>query len=285
MTQTNPSGISVGLPGHASVRHDTVAGPIATALAVYEANHPWIVADSTVMINELMNAGVGYPFDTLDDVFLWARIRLVTSEILRFAAAPGGNSNWRRWYRLIEAQRTEFQRVGDLDPTAGPQVFTCLGIDYTLVKAGNSHYYVSRNGKNIGYSGRLTDSKVRSIIKMLHGGTLPGGGDTGHIDEFVCAYLAEPTRWSEEQAFNLFAIKTSPADRALTGSVGTILLPMASGSTYEPATGRPGAQVPRRIIHFATQIGLVAVVGQEIQNPTTTSVATLRANVLGQYGM
>lgn len=275
------SGITIGLPGHPAVPYTAVAGPLAAALNVFEANHPWIVADSTTVIGELMNAGVVYPFDTLDHVFRWARVRLVSQAVLRHASAAGAADRLRTWYRLIEAQRTEFRRVGEL--VGQPQVFTCLGIDYTLVKSAANHYYASRDGHTVLYNGRLTDTKARSIVRLLHENRTATDADTGHVDEFVCAFLAEPTRWPEEQAFNLLALHAQPADRALTGNVGTIVLPMTSGSTYEPATGRPGAQVPRRTLDFADKIGLTAIIDQEIQAPTTNSVATFRANVLSQY--
>lgn len=211
MAQPNPRGIQIGAPGPniPKVRFDTTAGPVAAALAVYEAAHPWIIVDSTTFIDELMNAGVMYEFDTLDDVFLWARIRLVTTELMRVVTA-GANSQWRMRYHLLETQRAEFQRVGELNPVAGPQVFTCLGINYTLVKSDTNHYYVDRNGRTVTYNGALTDTKLRSILGLLHKNQPATGADTAHIDEFVCACLAEPTRWPEEQAFTLLAATTHP---------------------------------------------------------------------------
>jgi hypothetical protein len=286
-----PGGVNVGQPGLALTRYRATAGPVAVALGVFDAACPWITAPCTVIIDSLMNAGVTYAVDTLDQLFWCARIRLVMQDLMAFSivpAAPGDSPDQRRWkaaYQLLEAQRAAFQQVGNLP--AAPRTFTCLTRQYLVVPQAANHYYVSRNGNVITYTGRLSAAGARSILNGLSrvANNAPFDAatlDDGAVDEFVCAFFAETTRWREEHAFNLLALFNGADAQALTGANG--ILPMAAGSTYDQNLGVIGAQVPKRIWEFARILGMNQIIAQELVTPAQTLPGFLTA-MRAQYGL
>jgi hypothetical protein len=268
-----PGGVNVGQAGLPLVRYRVTPGPVAAAQAIFDAASPWVTAPCTPLIQTLMNAGVTYAVETLDELFWWARVRLVTQDLLAFSVLPpaaGDSQSQRKWksaYQVIEAQRTEFQRVGELNPAQHQQILTCLTRQYVLTRQAASHYYASRGGNAVTYTGRLTVGGARSILNGL--GRVannqpfdPATLDDGAVDEFVCAFFAEPTRWREEQVFNLLALFNAPVDTVLTGANG--ILPMAAGTTWDQALGVVGAQVPKRVWEFAHALGMDVTISQEL---------------------
>lgn len=288
MHQELVGAIAIGRPGTTVTTHQQMDAEVTESLARFEAGRPWMIQASTTLIGQLLASGVTYPFDTYQELFTWARIRVVTQDMLtavKALPAQGGTNGQKRWraiYRALERQRSLFQQAGDAQ-----QPFTLLDRTYTVRSVPNTrnHYYAERNSQVITYQGRLTVRAAQNITNCLAGGPTasPGAVNDGPLDEFVCAFLAEPTRWEEEHIFNILAIMSKDLDAVLTENIGTILLPMAAGSTWEPQLNQLGAQAPRRIVGFATARGMTDVINQEVT--TAVDLNAFKTSMRSQYDL
>ena len=116
----------------------------------------------------------------------------------------------------------------------------------------------------------MTIATAKSVVRLLNllqeqREARQGDVEDTVVDEFVCAFLAEPTRWAEEQVFNQLALRGhgGQAELPLTGSQAPSALPMASGTTWEPQLMRLGGETPSRIVGFARAIGLDLIIDAE----------------------
>jgi hypothetical protein len=255
-------GLKIGQPGMAVVHQ----GVDANTFQQHTQAYPWIAQEAQALIDALVNAPVLYEFDSFADVFSWVKIRLVTRHLLvRITSDPDdateSETEWKRRYGLIEGVRTTFEQCGELSAP-----FTFLNVTYTLAKQEHHHYYVTNSNKTVvTYNGKLKAGDARSFIDKIDFGKNVGKSESGLCDEFVCAFFAEPTRWPEEHVFNLLACsETLPVPaQGLTGNMGSsVLLPMASGSTWEAGLRVLGTQAPMRTVRFAAGCGLTQIIDE-----------------------
>lgn len=243
----------------------------------------WYDEAAQKLFEELIKPEVTYRFSNYKACYHWTLTRIVSKYLFVLSTkmlkepdnADLRKGKWQSvWYEkfvLIEELRARFQAAAD-----GP--FEFLGQTYTLKKPDTqiiNHIYVYRGNKSVLYHG-LTVSGARAVLagiksskqeKLLQ----------ADIDDFVCAFFAESTRWPEEQMFNLFAtLAVANQDLLLTGENG--ILPLASGSTWEVQLSAIGREVPRRIVDFATYTGLHLVLEQEL--PTAASASQFASRVL-----
>jgi hypothetical protein len=271
--------ISIGQPGMPQQAYTNASFPALQALvAANEAAFPWIIPQENVLLQHLLTPNVTYVFDSIPQLCNWARIMVVATDLMTVClnGGAGGAGQWRARYLLVEAQRAAFQAAGN-----GPGQFTLVGCQYAVAaQPGVNHYYITRVGSpnSVLYAGHLTVADAKAILRQLAN---PAPGFVPNpvmADEFACSYLAEPTRWPQEQVFNLLALQAADVT-VLTGQGRT--LPMTSGTTYEPALGVLGREAPKRIVLFADQIGLTMVIAQELG--LNGNLANFLTAMRGQY--
>jgi hypothetical protein len=273
-----PGSISIGPAGlPQTVYTNANLAALLAALAVHEVNQPWIIPASTAHIQNLIVPNVTYQFESNAQCFQWARTRMVTAELMNVCLNGGGPqaNAWRARYNFIEALRQQFAAAG-----LANNPFAFLGNNYIVTQQAANHYYIARNGQTVLYAGHLTTADARAILQALNQPPGQQGNPNvaaAAVDEFACAFLAETTRWPEEQVFNLLGLRAA-VGTTLTGQGKT--LPMTSGTTWEPALGVIGRETPRRIVLFAEQIGLDLVIAQELAAP---SLAAFLTGVRVQY--
>ncbi|SNT50886.1 hypothetical protein SAMN05443665_103727 [Actinomadura meyerae] len=227
----------------------------------------WYEKTARRLLQELIKPKVTYRFADDEAVHYWTLTRVVTTHLWTLStemlAEPDNQElreepwqeTWSEQYLAIERLRAQFQAA------AGGN-FTFLGKDYQLKRQFPdiaNHIYVYRRGTSVVYHG-IKISTARAIMDAIEGPARKLA--EADIDDFVCAFFAEPTRWPEEQMFNLLAIAGTRSDTQLTGDNG--ILPLASGSTWEARLNAPGREVPRRIVEYTTSIGLHHALNQEL---------------------
>ncbi|MDH2427532.1 hypothetical protein [Sphaerisporangium sp. TRM90804] len=278
----HPQGhITVGDPGAGPAAYEDAATLLQLTAALHE-DRPWLVAELTRLLRDMLAPKVTYAFRHDRQLFQWLLVRLVTSDLLPRVSAPAtpadakGLRDLRQKHALIEAQRAMFATAGN---QSGP--FAFLGQHYRLQRAEQNHYDVSLNGKIVRYKKKLTVQAAQRIVEALRTGA-PGavGASTQQVDEFVCAFLAEPTRWREEQVFNLLAL-SSTLNGPLTGADDASALPMTAANTWEPTLRELGPQTPVRAVHFAGAVGLLTHIDQALT--TATDRPAFLAEVRAHY--
>lgn len=280
--------IKVGLPGAGGpgqTTYNTANAATLTAALVAPLGPPmpgWVAAWLPAQLTTTVNSAIAYEFDTMDDVVRWALLREILAALETFMTGPAPAApvkprarQTRGSYAALEGERTRFVAAGD-----GDGAFKFCGLDYIIERqAGRNHYYVYRifgtkGKKSIVYSGVQRSAAIAVITHMVkEGHDARYGGAPSDVDDFVCAFFAESTRWSLERVLNVLALtRPGAGDSKLTGdALGS--LPMASGSTYEPASGEIGRQTPRRALQHADSEGIWAHVAAAL--PTSTDLTTL----------
>jgi hypothetical protein len=227
----------------------------------------WYDETAQKFLEELIKPKVSYRFIDYEAAYYWTLTRVVTRFLWSLSKKMFEEPNnqdvrkeswqktWSERYLALEGLRAEFQAAADGS-------FSFLGQNYLLKKPFpniDNHIYVYIRGESIVYHG-VTVAAARAITDAIKS---PGKKlAEADIDDFVCAFFAEPTRWPEEQMFNLLAIAGANSEVVLTGTNG--VLPLASGSTWEAQLNAPGREVPRRITDYAKVIGLSYVLDQEL---------------------
>ncbi|MFG2004978.1 hypothetical protein ACGFNU_38120 [Spirillospora sp. NPDC048911] len=248
----------------------------------------WYEETARKSLLELIKPNVTYRFVSHQAGYYWTLTRIVTKYLLmysqRMLAEPDNaalrkgswKAGWCIKFALIAPLCTGFQTAAE-----GP--FSFLNQQYLLKKPFpdvDNHIYVYRGADSIVYHG-LTVAAARSILAELE---QPEDRKISRddIDDFVCAFFAEPTRWPEEQIYNLFATLAATPDTLLTGENG--ILPLASGSTWEAKLNVPGREVPKRIVDFALITSLHHVLEQEVTLADTVNAfaAQVLNNMLPQ---
>jgi len=267
--------VTIGLPGGAHQRVDytqgadvpTIMGNLANRLAA----PPWLSAWFQPHLLALVTGPASYVFDTADDVVDWIVLRELAASWRRFAANPavpaGVESRGQQLktkYALVEQIRTQYAAAGALGGN-----FYLFGLTYQLQNAAANHFYASRNGHVVVYGG-FTRADARRVLDHLEhkGANTAYPGEGLHVDNFVCAFLAEPTRWPEEQVFNLLAVTRpdGPGNTQMVGGGVAGTLPMAGGSTWEPALGAIGPQLPKRALDHARSEGIKDLIDDRLGN-------------------
>ncbi|HWI06290.1 MAG TPA: hypothetical protein VNT54_02095 [Solirubrobacteraceae bacterium] len=273
----------VGLPGannpkttYAAVPADVnlLAAAAANALPPNVAAWPgWFANWLQPHLQTLVSSPIAYTFDTTLDAVHWILVRELMVEIGRYTntanppgaqARTGRGRSMRADLRLLEPLRNAYDLAG-----AANQNFPFCGRTYALVNSGLGHHYASRAGTTIVYSEDFTRGDARAVLQHLrnHGSGAAYTGPDKDVDNFVCAFLAEPSRWRVEHVFNVLALNVGDDNDPIVGTA-VHALPMAGGSTWEPgANGGPGSiahGLPRRALQFAQSTGLIAVIDQEI---------------------
>ena len=265
----------VGLPGpdipkvtYANLPVDL--GPLVAAAGLAMPAPGWFAGWLLPHLQTLIQAPIAYTFDTALDVVRWILVRELMAELGQYTVNPANSRDERgKQMRsdlvLIRPLQLAYDAAGQAS-----QQFRFCGRTYDLVNAGPRHHYASRDGHTILYSEDFTRSHARAVISHLrdHGRDARYNGPDMHVDNFVCAFLAEPTRWSPEHIFNLLATtQTGSPDDKIVGTSASAL-PMAGGSTWEPglegAAGMIAHGLPRRALQFAQSMGLFVIIDQEL---------------------
>lgn len=270
-----------GGPGQTTYNSGNAAALTAALVAPLATMPAWVAAWLPAQLTTTVNNAIAYEFDTIDDVVRWALLREVLVALETFMTGPAPVApkprarQTRGSYAWLEGERARFVNAGN-----GDGAFKFCGLDYIVERqAGLNHYYVYRifgakGKKSIVYSGV---ERSAAIAVMTHGvqqgHNIRYGGAPSDVDDFVCAFFAESTRWNLERVLNVLALtRPGAGDSKLTGdALGS--LPMASGSTYEPAAGDIGRQTPRRALQHADSEGIWAQV--EAALPASTDLNTL----------
>ncbi|MEU6167219.1 eCIS core domain-containing protein [Streptomyces tanashiensis] len=199
------------------------------------------------------------------------------------ALAVGGTNEWSFTpkLRILRREQARFAAVGitstGSEEESQRRDFTILGRTYSVGRQGTNHYYVfPPNGGMHTYAGGDDGLRrntalpiVEALIQSNNTEEAPAGQQISvrDLDEFVFAFLAEPTRWNPEHIFNVLALERQPnpplpgGSPRITGGAATIPLPMAAGGTFNPDTG-PGNlgvladRVPDRAITMIRRLGL-----------------------------
>ncbi|MCB8907628.1 MULTISPECIES: DUF4157 domain-containing protein [unclassified Streptomyces] len=215
------------------------------------------------------------------------------------AGAPtvGGANEWSFTpkLRILRREQARFAAVG-ITSTGSEQEsqrrdFTILGRTYSVGRQGTNHYYVfPPNGGMHTYAGGddgLRRNTALPIVEALIQSSNTEDAPTGQqisvrdLDEFVFAFLAEPTRWNPEHIFNVLALDRQPnpplpgGSPRITGGAATIPLPMAAGGTFNPDTGPDNLgvladRVPDRAITMVRRLGLDRGLTQLLRKPNMT---------------
>ena len=281
--------VIVGLPGANNQRttYDaTQAGNLVAALnAPIAGMPPWMNVWLAPHLTAIEASQASYEFDAVTDVAWWVVIRELARDLLTYVQQPRVAANRgeagdkaRAAYGPIEAQRATYAAQGAVNGQ-----YQLFGLTYQLTNQGANHFYAARPaGRNIEYHGLKRD-RAKAIINHLvkSGPAAAYHGDSADVDDFVCAFLAEPTRWSEEQVFNILAL-TRGGDAPLTGSDSPNSLPMAAGSTWDANLSQLGRQLPKRAITHARTEGLMAIIEQEL--PQAANWPAFLAAMRGQLG-
>lgn len=262
-------GLKIGEPGYLKTVDKVGDDQIAVCITV-----PWLATACKEPITRLIEAPVLYEFKDLPTLCQWAQIDILTTKILEVVKAEPSLEDtdtakeWKTWYSVIETQRQEFERLGE-QATQQNQAFTFLGLSYTLRKQGTRHYYISRRDKPIVYAEKLTGRDAKALVHRMQENEAfePNAThqDYTHVDDFVCAFFAEPTRCPQEHIFNLMVLKDS-VKTAVTGRNANPKLPMAGGGTWEPDKGVLGSRAPQYIVDFARYFELFDMIRDAIQN-------------------
>jgi len=262
--------VVVGVPGannpkttydgaHAGLLVVALAGPIAGTPA-------WINGWLAPHLTAIEASPASYEFNAVTDVAWWVVIRELATDLLGYLQQPRvpGNTDkgdkLRTAYAPIEALRVIFAAQGAISGQ-----YQLFGLTYHLTNQGANHYYAARPaGTNIEYHG-LRRGRAKALVNHLlrSGAAAAYAGVPAEVDDFVCAFLAEPTRWPEEQVFNVLALTWS-GDEVLTGSESQNSLPMAGGTTWDANLSELGRQLPQRAIRHVTSEGLMTVIRQEL---------------------
>jgi hypothetical protein len=206
------------------------------------------------------------------DVAWWIVIRELATDLRTYMTQPRvpgqrntGGDKARIAYAAIEAERVRYAAAGNI---SGP--FQLFGLTYQLTNQGARHFYAARPaGTNIEYHG-LPRDRAKAVFNHLVRSAAAGNtataaydGPATEVDDFVCAFLAEPTRWPEDQVFNILALMRG-GTQELTGGASPNALPMAGGTTWDATLGMLGRQLPKRAVQHATAEGLMVVMRQEL---------------------
>lgn len=186
---------------------------LAPAVAGF-ANAPgWLAAWMQPHLDAIVTAPANYALDTAGELGRWIVLRELLAELRTLLSTPGNagvtpdGRRARRLYQVIEAERANYAAAG----LASAQ-YTFLGHTYQLQNQGANHYYASRNGHNIEYGADFTRKDALDVLKhFVQTPNVPYAHATD-VDNFICAFFAEPTRWPEEQVLNTLAIMRKGAD-------------------------------------------------------------------------
>jgi hypothetical protein len=298
--------VEVGPPGNANVAQrqnysTALHVPVLTlALAAKLGNMPgWVGGLVTNDLPALVTGAAAYEFATADDVVDWIVLRGVATQLRRFAAAPmPGNpvqaarvtptgEDLKGAYQDIETLRAAYQQAGNAaqNAPAGKSPFSVFGINYEVDYSGPNHHYAFRNGVSVVYSEQFKRSNAKSILNHLryNGRNAQFGGRVEMVDNFVCSFLAEPTRWPAEQIFNLLATQNDGADSAMAGGTVAGTLPMAAGGTYNAALQVVGHDMPNRALVHARSEGLWATIDASLAG--SNDLQHLTVLVMQQLGL
>lgn len=263
----------VGIPGPNNPKTTysaAAAGNLVAALPGPIAGMPpWAIGWLQPHLTALEASPATYEFDNVTDIAWWIVVRELATDLLAYIQQPpapgqadtGGKV--RRAYATIEAQRALYAQRG-----AASQSYQLFNLTYQLTNQGANHYYAARPaGRNIEYHG-LPRSRAKALVNHLvrsgaNAATAAYPGEDNEVDDFVCAFLAEPTRWAEEQVFNVLTL-TRTEEQPLTGSASPNALPMAAGGTWNAALNQLGHDAPKRALRHATAEGLMPIVRQEL---------------------
>lgn len=169
--------------------------------------------------------------------------------------------------------------------------FTILGRTYSVGRQGTNHYYVfppdggmhTYAGGEDGLRKNTANAVTQALLYSSNTEAAPTGAQPSvrDLDEFVFAFLAEPTRWNPEHIFNVLALEREPkptlpgGSPRITGGAATVPLPMAAGGTFNPDTG-PGNlgvladRVPDRAITLTRRLGLSGGLTKLLGRPNIT---------------
>jgi hypothetical protein len=283
--------VVVGLPGpnNPKTTYDGAhAGNLVAALNVIAGMPPWINAWLQPHLTAIEASPASYELDNVDDIAWWIVIRELAGDLLAYLQQPrvlanrgDTGDNLRRAYAAIEAQRAIYAAQGAI----GGQ-YQLFGLTYQLTNQGPNHFYAARPaGTNIEYHGLRRDRAKALVNHLLASGAGAAGaaytGEAKEVDDFVCAFLAEPTRWPEDQVFNVLTL-TRAGTQPLTGSESANSLPMAGGTTWDANLSQLGRQLPKRAISHATAEGLMAIIAQEL--PAAAGWPAFLTAMHGQLG-
>jgi hypothetical protein len=274
--------VEVGIAGPDMARESYDYSRLGELVAQLKKDRPvpaWYDTTARKFLEELIKPKVSYRFSDYKAGYYWTLTRVITRYLWAMSKAmyeqpendalrkQSWQKAWSTRYTLIENLRRQFQAAADGD-------FTFLEQNYRLEKPfpdiGN-HIYVHRGNQAIVYHG-ITIPTARGILEAIE---KPGKAklNRADIDDFVCAFFAESTRWPEEQMYNLFATFGKRSEVVLTGDNG--ILPLASGSTWEARLNALGRDVPRRTVDYTKGIGLNYVIDQELgKSADTTAFAS-----------
>lgn len=235
--------------------------------------HPWLQEP----IRQLAESSVEYRFAAARNVATWAALKDAVDHLIGLEAGEtdelsGGSANSDRWEtakKVLTDQQSLYRQAGE---SPGGGRYSLFGQGYNLEKLGEGHYYATKVGSEepVLYQGRLTSGSLRGIVDALAVDSeyRPQGVTAQQVDEFVCACLAEPSRWRGEQVFNIFAENDQPP-QPLTGQ-GAGALPMTTGSTWEPTLVQLGRETPTRALTFLNTVPVLRNAMVTALNKTTT---------------
>jgi hypothetical protein len=272
--------VEIGPPGNANAaqRQTYSTAPdvalLTGALAARLGAVPgWVAAEVANDLPALVTGAAAYEFATPGDVVDWIVLRAVATRLHGFAAAPmpanaqhaaqitPTGEDLKEAYVAIEALRAAYQQAGNAAQHApsGKAPFNLFTLNYEVDYSGPNHHYAYRNGESVVYSEQFKRSNAQSILNHLryNGRNARFGGRVEMVDNFVCSFLAEPTRWPVEQIFNLLATQnTDGEDSAMAGGTVAGTLPMAAGGTYNAVRQVVGHDMPNRALAHARSEGL-----------------------------
>jgi hypothetical protein len=267
--------------GNGAVEH-TDAGGVA-ALVVQLGGRlvapAWLSAWVQGELNTLVTGGAPYDFDTADQVLDWLLLREVTTRLHNYVARNNPNHAGDRGtammatYQKVEALRTRYAQTGEASGN-----FTVFGLTYTLRKEGAGHYYAARGGHEVLYSNLSRETAAGILAHLEYNGEAEQYGNDVAVDNWVCSFLAEPSRWPQDQFFNLLATtKTGAPQTNMVGQQG--ILPMAGGTTWNKDLGVIARGLPLRALEYGENEGLKALI--DVALPASTGVGPL-AQAVGQ---
>ncbi|WP_371625602.1 DUF4157 domain-containing protein [Streptomyces sp. NBC_01116] len=271
------------------------------------------------LLTSMVESGINYTFSqgTAADALLWVAMQSVVEDLYRHlsrhidtpeqegeapaqeagAPAVGGQNSYSFTdkLRILRSEQARFAAVG-ITSTGSEQAeqrrdFTILGRTYSVGRQGTNHYYVfppdggmhTYAGGEDGLRKNTANAVTQALLYSSNTEAAPTGAQPSvrDLDEFVFAFLAEPTRWNPEHIFNVLALEREPkptlpgGSPRITGGAATVPLPMAAGGTFNPDTG-PGNlgvladRVPDRAITLTRRLGLSGGLTKLLGRPNIT---------------
>jgi hypothetical protein len=267
--------------GNGVVEHKDAGGVnvLMGALAGRLAAPAWLNAWTQAELTTLVTAAVSYEFDTADQVLDWLLVKDVTTRLHAYVAhnnpgrAGDRGKDMMTSYQALETLRARYRQVGEANGN-----FTVFGLTYSLRKEGAGHYYAARNGHEVLYSNLSRETAAGLVSHLVNFGEDEEYGNDVAVDNWVCSFLAEPSRWPQEQFFNLLATtKTGSPTTNMVGQQG--VLPMAGGTTWNKDLGVIARGLPARGLEYAEKEGLKTII--DLALPASAGAGPL-AQAVGQ---